>query len=406
MTREKERQKHGLGLPARPANGLSLCGGGGGLDLGLHLAEPGFRTLCWVEIEDYPRQAIIAAQRAGYFAPAPIWDDVTTFDGRPFRGAFDTILAGYPCQPFSQAGQRRGADDERHLWPEVARIIREVEPEWVFLENVAGHVSLGLETVLRELWGMDYAPAAGLFTAAEVGAPHERKRVFIVAHPERRAAERQRSELAEAPGDLQGEARKQRLWADARDGSDRVADPGGGRCAGSDEGQDQQPRGAEAIGSGGAMADASGAERQRQQPGQRDARGRQEPHGHPALPGGTGIFPPGPGDAAAWAETLATAPYLAPATSLGDCLAWARDVAAALEGQDQAQAESSLRGMAHGLASRSRALRLLGNGVVPICAAHAWRSLAAAHGLLPVHLGAASGDGEGATDDLTVRAAE
>jgi site-specific DNA-cytosine methylase len=121
------------------------------LDLGIMLAEPGYHTRAFVELEDWPRSVLIAAQRAGYFAPAPIWDDLRSFDARPFRGAFDIVLAGYPCQPFSAAGKRGGADDPRHLWPEVARVIRECSPEWVFLENVAGHVTLGLETVLREL---------------------------------------------------------------------------------------------------------------------------------------------------------------------------------------------------------------------------------------------------------------
>ena len=164
-----------------PRYGLSLCSGGGGLDMGLDLAEPGFATACFVEWEEYPRSVLIAAQRAGYFAPAPIWDNVKTFDGRPWRGLCDTVLAGYPCQPFSAAGQRKGEDDPRHLWPDVARIVGEVQPEWVFLENVPGHVSLGLETVLRTLWDMGFTPAVGLFSASEVGAPHERLRVFIVA---------------------------------------------------------------------------------------------------------------------------------------------------------------------------------------------------------------------------------
>lgn len=150
------------------------------------LAEPGFHTRCFVEWEEHPRDAIIAAQRAGTFAPAPIWTDVKSFDGRPYRGHIDTILAGYPCQPFSAAGQRKGEDDPRHLWPDVARIAREIEPEWLFLENVAGHVSLGLEAVLRELCDMGFTPATGLFSAAETGAPHKRERVFIVAHASRR----------------------------------------------------------------------------------------------------------------------------------------------------------------------------------------------------------------------------
>ncbi len=161
------------GMVSRPWHGLSPCAGDGGLDLGLMLAEPDYHTHAFVEWEDYPRTVLAAAQAARYFAPAPIWDDLRNFDARPFCGAFDTVLAGYPCQPFSAAGKRGGADDPRHLWPDVARVVAECRPEWVFLENVAGHVTLGLEAVLRELWGMGYTPAAGLFSAAEVGAPHQ-----------------------------------------------------------------------------------------------------------------------------------------------------------------------------------------------------------------------------------------
>ncbi|WP_411958283.1 DNA cytosine methyltransferase [Paracoccus homiensis] len=152
------------------------------------LAEPGYHTRAFVEWEDWPRAVLIAAQAARYFAPAPIWDDLRSFDARPFSGAFDTVLAGYPCQPFSAAGKRGGTADPRHLWPEVARVVGECRPEWVFLENVAGHVTLGLETVLRELWGLGYTPAAGLFSAAEVGAPHQRLRIFILAHTDEPAS--------------------------------------------------------------------------------------------------------------------------------------------------------------------------------------------------------------------------
>ena len=112
---------------------------------------------------------------------AVVWDDVATFDGRPWRGAVDIVTAGYPCQPFSVAGKRRGADDPRHLWPHVARIIGEVEPPFVFLENVAHHLRLGFPEVASGLVGMGYRLAAGLFTAAEVGAPHKRERLFILA---------------------------------------------------------------------------------------------------------------------------------------------------------------------------------------------------------------------------------
>ena len=312
-------------MVSRPRHGLSLCAGGGGLDLGLMLAEPGYHTRALVEWEDWPRTVLITAQRAGYFAPAPIWDDLRSFDARPFRGAFDTVLAGYPCQPFSAAGKRGGADDPRHLWPEVARIIRECTPEWVFLENVAGHVSLGLETVLRELWGLGYTPAAGLFSAAEVGAPHQRLRIFILAH-------------------------------------------------------------------------ASRPELEGQQRGQRDPRRWQIANGPAALPGGTGLHPPGPDDRDTWSAILASRPDLAPALGFDDCLAWAGRIKADPEGPLKTQAQSAVRRMADGLAHRARALRLLGNGVHPLAAAHAWRTLAAAHGLGPVDLAADGCAGGPGTD--------
>lgn len=294
--------------------------------MGLMLAEPGYHTRAFVEWEDWPRAVLVAAQRAGYFAPAPIWDDLRSFDARPFHGAFDIVLAGYPCQPFSAAGKRSGADDPRHLWPEVARVVAECRPEWVFLENVPGHVTLGLETVLRELWDMGYTPAAGLFSAAEVGAPHQWMRIFILAH-------------------------------------------------------------------------TGGPELERQQPGQHHAGRWQVPDGSPALPGRAGLHPPGPGNHAAWATILAARPDLAPALGFDDCLSWARRLAADPESPGTAAAELALRRMADGLAHRARALRLLGNGVHPLAAAHAWRSLAAAHGLGPMDLAANGGSGESSADE-------
>lgn len=412
------------GMVSRPRHGLSLCAGGGGLDLGLMLAEPGYHTRAFVEWEDWPRTVLIAAQRAGYFAPAPIWDDLRSFDARPFRGAFDTVLAGYPCQPFSAAGKRGGADDPRHLWPEVARVIGECSPEWVFLENVAGHVTLGLETVLRELWGLGYTPAAGLFSAAEVGAPHQRLRIFILAHADEpasrhgslqpggeqrlysqgRSAGAGHQQLVDAEGDGWCEGRAgPELWlrrdATPASASHAMANAGGRRSGGPAARQDQQPGRAEAECAGDPVADTGGAELERQQPGQRDARRWQEPDGYPALPGGTGLHPPGPGDHAAWAATLATRPDLAPALGFNDCLAWAGHLAADPEGAITAAAEPALCRMADGLAYRSRALRLLGNGVHPLAAAHAWRALAAAHGLGPLDLAPGGWDGRPSADE-------
>jgi DNA (cytosine-5)-methyltransferase 1 len=489
-----------MGIHSRPTNGLSLCAGAGGLDLGLMLAEPGFHTRVWVEFEEYPRQAIIAGQRAGYFAPAPIWDDLKTFDGRPYRGHIDTVLAGYPCQPFSAAGQRRGADDPRHLWPDVARVIREIEPEWVFLENVAGHISLGLESVLRELWDMGYAPAAGAFSAAETGATHERLRVFIVAHRNgcdgdwrggRGAGRRAEpaiggGSMADPDGRHAGAKREQRggqqrlLAAGGGTGAtdvvhaeraERVQDAQGWHVANGDHtGRDQasgragesvtplddpssprrdgarigpsadsqgrerlsgdgcaelvntpslgrgegQPQpslrsGRDTVAStGGAMADARGEGLEgREQPGSLGERDRPPAHGSTAERSSPRLFPPGPADTEGWADALATAPDLAPAAGLADCLAWAGHLAQALEGTEQAQAQSRLRLMADGLAARSRALRLLGNGVHPLAAGYAWRSLANAHGLRALDLEASDRTtGASATDGFVLRAAE
>ncbi|ATX65544.1 DNA cytosine methyltransferase [Roseinatronobacter bogoriensis subsp. barguzinensis] len=368
------------GMVFRPRHGLSLCAGGGGLDMGLMLAEPGYHTRCFVEWEDWPRAVLIAAQRAGYFAPAPIWTDLRTFDARPFCGAFDIVLAGYPCQPFSAAGKRGGADDPRHLWPDVARVIGECRPEWIFLENVAGHVTLGLETVLRELWGMGYTPAAGLFSAAEVGAPHQRLRIFILAHTD---------EPASGHGSLQP-GREQRLYPEGRGagaGHHQLVDAEGhGWREGRSGPELWIRRDTPPACASGAMADPGGAELEGQQRGQCDAGGWQIPHGHPALPGRTGLHPPGPGDHDAWRRVLAARPDLAPALGFDDCLAWARRLAADPEGSVAAAAEPALRRMADGLAHRARALRLLGNGVHPLASAYAWRSLAAAHGLGPVDL--------------------
>ena len=103
--------------------GLSLCSGAGGIDLGLTLALPGYRTVGHVERETYAAATLVARMADAALDQAVIWDDIASFDGKPWRGAVDIVSAGYPCQPFSVAGKRRGADDPRHLWPQVARIL-------------------------------------------------------------------------------------------------------------------------------------------------------------------------------------------------------------------------------------------------------------------------------------------
>ena len=129
------RDMHDLALPSSGLAsgaadaclfGLSLCSGAGGLDLGLGIAIPGYRTVGHVERETFAAATLVARMEDAALNHAPVWDDVATFDGRPVRGAVDIVTAGYPCQPFSVAGKRQGADDPRHLWPHVVRIIGNV----------------------------------------------------------------------------------------------------------------------------------------------------------------------------------------------------------------------------------------------------------------------------------------
>lgn len=173
-------------------NALAICAGIGGIELGLQsLLGAAYRTVCYVEREAYPAACLVARMEAGQLCDAPIWDDVTTFDGKPWRSVLDIVTAGYPCQPFSVAGRRRGHNDPRHLWPHIARIIGECQPRYIFLENVPGHVSKGFSEVCADLQGMGYDISAGIFSAAEVGAPHIRQRLFALAYPDRNAVRQQ-----------------------------------------------------------------------------------------------------------------------------------------------------------------------------------------------------------------------
>ena len=166
----------------KTATHVSLCAGYGGIDLGLKRAIPSLRTIAFSEIEAFACANLVAKMEAGHLDPAPIWTDVKTFPYASFHGKVDILSGGYPCQPFSAAGKRLGADDPRHLWPFIADGVAAMRPEWCFFENVEGHISLGLPNVIEDVAGMGYRTAWGIFSAAECGAPHQRKRVFILAH--------------------------------------------------------------------------------------------------------------------------------------------------------------------------------------------------------------------------------
>ena len=137
-------------------------------------------ALC--EIEAFPVANLVAKMEAGLMESAPIWTDLKTFPWQSFRDRVDILTGGYPCQPFSAAGKRAGKEDPRHLWPWIADGIRILRPRVCFFENVEGHISLGLSSVISDLEELGYKVSWGIFSAREVGAPHQRKRVFILAH--------------------------------------------------------------------------------------------------------------------------------------------------------------------------------------------------------------------------------
>ncbi len=161
---------------------LSLCTGYGGIDLGLRRAIPNLRTVAYSEIEAFACANLVSKMEAGLLDPAPIWTNLKTFPWEEFRGRVGILSGGYPCQPFSSAGKRLGTDDPRHLWPFIREGLRAMRPAMCFFENVEGHLSLGLSTVISDLEEDGYRCAFGLFSASEVGAPHRRKRVFILAY--------------------------------------------------------------------------------------------------------------------------------------------------------------------------------------------------------------------------------
>lgn len=191
-------------------NGLALCAGIGGIEIGLRLAlGRSHRTVCYVEREAFCAAVLVARMADEALDRAPIWDDLSTFEGRPWRPKVDLISAGFPCQPVSVAGKGLGERDPRWLWPHVHRIICEVEPGLVFLENVPGLINRGLPGILGEMAELGFDAEWGIYSAEESGAPHLRKRLFVLAsHPERpvlrdepRRGRRARGEGAAEPED-------------------------------------------------------------------------------------------------------------------------------------------------------------------------------------------------------------
>lgn len=163
-------------------NVMALCAGIGGLELGLRIAMGGrARGVCYVEREAYSAACLVARMEDKTLDPAPIWSDLATFDARAWRGAVDVITSGIPCQPFSVAGKRTGTDDQRWLWNDVRRIIDDSGAWGLFLENVPGLLRYGLPIILSDLAERGWSAEWGYYSAREVGAPHLRRRLFVLA---------------------------------------------------------------------------------------------------------------------------------------------------------------------------------------------------------------------------------
>jgi DNA (cytosine-5)-methyltransferase 1 len=178
MTTRKGRLRSPFPYP-NTMNHASLFSGIGGFDLAAEWM--GWRNVFHVERDPFCQRVL-----AHHFPNSQPFDDVTTFDGRPWRGRVDLLTGGFPCQPYSTAGKRLGKDDERHLWPEMRRIISEIAPTYVVGENVRGLINwnggLVFEEVCVDLEALGFEVWTGIIPAAGVGAPHRRDRVWFVAH--------------------------------------------------------------------------------------------------------------------------------------------------------------------------------------------------------------------------------
>jgi DNA (cytosine-5)-methyltransferase 1 len=313
-------------------NELALFAGAGGGILGGALL--GWRTICAVECDAYAASVLVQRQNDGSLPAFPVWDDVRTFDGKPWRGIVDVVSGGFPCQDISCAGRGAGIEGERSgLWREFARIIGEVGPRYVFVENSPMLTVRGGVRVIGDLAALGYDCRWGIVGADDAGAPHRRKRIWIVAdavHSERREGESSggHREQGNATGRKEGSSELGECGEDVADAERIRCDTGLRRQEGQQSGGRREAwRESEAHGE--AVVDANGA-------GRREFGACDEGEGEQ----GGGQRDSGATAGAGW---------------------W--------------QSEPGVGRVANGVAFRVERLRALGNGQVPGVAALAWRML-------------------------------
>jgi DNA (cytosine-5)-methyltransferase 1 len=196
-------------VDSRSFNFIELCAGVGGLGLGVRIAEPDSSCVCYVEREAFAAAVLVTRMAA-------------TFDGRPWRGAVDCIVSGDPCQPNSKVGQHGRADDDRFLIDHVLRIFADSGASRLFRENVPGNADGQLAALVPPLERMGCRVAAGIFTASEIGANHERERLFIMADTAGPGLQR-RNPTGHSPGQAAARHFGPGGWWAAEPGVQRVA---------------------------------------------------------------------------------------------------------------------------------------------------------------------------------------
>jgi len=345
-------------------NELALFAGAGGGILGGKLL--GWRTVCAVEWEAYPASVLCARQNDGLLPPFPIWDDVQSFDANPWRGIVDVVSGGFPCQDISAAGKGAGIDGERSgMWREMARIIREVQPRFVFVENSPMLTSRGLGRVLGDLASMGFNARWGVLGAADVGANHQRDRIWIVA--------KWRGQLPHARHDRIRWWEQQQTGATQEDG--KTSDSTVNRLQRQANQQELESTGRNQL-QFGEPRDTSEMADSKCEGLERHSRSESQPHDRSSLNSSGSLSPDELANTRCKLRSKGDTGELDTKKKVWTSSAILDQSSSAGYGTKQWWSfEPNMGRVAHGVAARVDRLKAIGNGQVPLCAATAWRIL-------------------------------